>query len=81
MIAAVSDPRLQLLVLCDDKRSPDERSDIRDFHMFLNPAYRCAHAGYLLLTTVGTGNARRLCPLDTNLLQCPNSPGTEELPR
>jgi hypothetical protein len=35
--------------------------------------------GELLLTTVGTSNARRLCPLDMNLLQCPNSPGTEEL--
>ena len=35
----------------------------------------------LLLTTIGTGNARRLCPLDMNLLQRPNSPGTEELPR
>jgi hypothetical protein len=30
---------------------------------------------------VGAGNARRLCHLDTDLLQCPNSPGTEELPR
>jgi len=28
-----------------------------------------------------TSNARRLCPLDTNVLQYPNSPGTEELPR
>jgi len=37
--------------------------------------------GELLLTTVGTSNARRLCPLDMNLLQCPNSPGTEELSR
>jgi hypothetical protein len=26
-------------------------------------------AGELLLTTAGTSNARRLCPLDTNLLQ------------
>jgi hypothetical protein len=31
--------------------------------------------------TTGAGDARRLCALDTNLLQCPNSPGTEELPR
>jgi hypothetical protein len=37
--------------------------------------------GETLLATVGTGNARRLCPLDMNLLQCPNSPGTEELSR
>jgi hypothetical protein len=37
--------------------------------------------GELRLTIVGTSNARRLCPLDTNLLQCPNWPGTEELPR
>jgi hypothetical protein len=29
------------------KRSLDERSDIRDS---LNPAYRCAHAGYLLFS-------------------------------
>jgi hypothetical protein len=28
------------------KRSPDERSDIRE--PILIPAYRCAHAGYLL---------------------------------
>jgi hypothetical protein len=35
---------------------------------------------YGLLTT-GAGDARRLWALDTNLLQCPNSPGTEELPR
>ena len=35
----------------------------------------------LLLTTIGTSDARRLCPLDINLLQRPNSPGTEELPR
>jgi hypothetical protein len=35
----------------------------------------------LPLTTAGTGNARRLCPLDMNLLQGENSPGTEELPR
>src|SRR5882724_7413355 len=28
-----------------------------------------------------TSNARRLCPLDMNLLQCPNSPDTEELSR
>jgi hypothetical protein len=35
----------------------------------------------LLLSAIGTSNARRLCPLDTNLLQCPNSPGTEEPPR
>jgi hypothetical protein len=35
----------------------------------------------LLLTTVGPSDARRLCPLDTSLLQCPNSPGKEELPR
>ena len=35
----------------------------------------------LLLTTIGISSARRLCPLDMNLLQRPNSPGTEELPR
>jgi hypothetical protein len=35
----------------------------------------------LLLTTIGTSNARRHRPLDRNLLQRPNSPGTEELPR
>jgi len=29
----------------ESKRSPDERSDIRDSS---DPAYRCAHAGYLL---------------------------------
>jgi hypothetical protein len=36
----------------NSKRSPDERSDIRDFHISSNPAYRCAHAGYLLSTVV-----------------------------
>jgi hypothetical protein len=30
------------------KRSPDERSDIRFFSFPVVPAYRCAHAGYLL---------------------------------
>jgi hypothetical protein len=37
--------------------------------------------GELLLATVGTSNARRRCPLDANLLQCANSPRTEELLR
>jgi len=31
----------------DTKLSPDEQSDIRDF-LHLDPAYRCAHAGYAL---------------------------------
>jgi hypothetical protein len=31
------------------KRSPHERSDIRDFGSF---PYRCAHAGYLLSPTI-----------------------------
>jgi hypothetical protein len=35
----------------------------------------------LLLVAAGPGNARRLCPLDTNLLRQPNSPDTQELPR
>ncbi len=47
----------------------------------LRPVVRYVLLAELLLTTVGTSNARRLCPLDTNLPQCPNSPGTEELPR
>lgn len=32
------------------KRSPDERSDIRDDFSMAIPAYRCAHAGYKLAT-------------------------------
>jgi hypothetical protein len=31
----------------NSERSPDEQSDIRDF-LHLDPAYRCAHAGYAL---------------------------------
>jgi len=31
-----------------ERRSPDERSDIRVFMFLLDPAYRYAHAGYLL---------------------------------
>jgi hypothetical protein len=31
-----------------EHRSRNERSDIRDFHIFLNPAHRGAHAGYML---------------------------------
>src|ERR1700722_3443943 len=38
---------------CGSKRSPDERSDIRDF-LHLDPAYRCAHAGYLLEADIRT---------------------------
>jgi hypothetical protein len=34
----------------DSKRSPDERSDIRGFLFASVPAYRCAHAGCLLLS-------------------------------
>ena len=37
------------------------------------------NAAVLLPAILGTSNARR--PLDTNLLQCPNSDGTEEQPR
>jgi hypothetical protein len=29
--------------------SPDQPSDIRDFHISFVPAYCCARAGYLLL--------------------------------
>jgi hypothetical protein len=35
------------------KRSPDECSDIRVFVFAMIPAYRCAHAGYLLTRPTG----------------------------
>jgi addiction module HigA family antidote len=34
--------------ILSSKRSPDERSDIRGIFICVDPAYRCAHAGYSL---------------------------------
>jgi hypothetical protein len=46
------------------KRSPDERSDIRE--PILIPAYRCAHAGYLLSQPYLPGSlSRRFAALTT----------------
>ena len=62
-----------------DRAQPDAGCKLRSI-AFTGLSLRSSLSG-LRLATVGTGNARRLCPLDTNLAQRSNSPGTEELLR
>jgi hypothetical protein len=64
----------------ESQRSPDEENDIREL-LSSDPAYRCAHAGYLLMFLVLAGYflaVRQGCiklPLPSTLSTSPPSSG------